>query len=156
MTDSDATALPATMAPFSFPPVGADTMRLVAALMDDPNPIHLDASAAAAAGLGDRTVVQGPVTFGYLLEFAARSIGGLDGIRHASIRFLGNVFDGDRLTCCGSIDHAASPDARIALHCEANVGGRPVAAMWIESALPGRDELNTAPPNNVTNGNLEL
>ena len=43
-------------------------MHDMAAVLDDPNPIHLSGEAAAAAGLGDRPVNQGPVNIGYILD----------------------------------------------------------------------------------------
>ena len=117
----------------TYPAVSADTMRLVAALMDDPNPIHFDAVSARKAGLGDRMVVQGPVTFGRMLVFAAKAMGGMDGVGHASIRFLSNVFEGERLTCGGSIDVSDESSNDITVECEARVGDRIVARMRVTS-----------------------
>lgn len=117
----------------TYPAVGADTMRLVAALMDDPNPIHFDAVSARKAGLGDRMVVQGPVTFGHMLVFAAKAMGGMNGIGHASIRFLGNVFEGERLTCGGSIGVPDESGNNLTVECEARVGDQIVARMRVTS-----------------------
>ena len=48
--------------------VSGPAMHDVAVVLDDPNPIHLSGEAAAAAGLGDRPVNQGPVNIGYILD----------------------------------------------------------------------------------------
>src|SRR3546814_10502336 len=69
------------LAPLTVAHIDPATLKLVAALMDDPNPIHFDTAAARAAGLGDRPVAQGPLTFGYLVVMAARAVGGHDGLR---------------------------------------------------------------------------
>src|SRR3546814_7581491 len=125
------------LAPLTVAHIDPATLKLVAALMDDPNPIHFDTAAARAAGLGDRPVAQGPLTFGYLLVMAARAVGGHDGLRQARIRFLGNVFAGDRLECTGVI-HEVTPDPQpIPLRCRAEAAGRPVAAMDATFLLAG-------------------
>ena len=47
--------------------VRADEMKLMALLLRDPNPIHLDPHAAAAVGLGHACVNQGPANLAYAL-----------------------------------------------------------------------------------------
>src|SRR3546814_2706944 len=70
---------------------------------------------------------------------AARAVGGHDGLRQARIRFLGNVFAGDRLECTGVI-HEVTPDAqRMTLRCRAEADGRPVADMDATFLLDGAD-----------------
>ncbi len=41
-------------------------MRLLAAILRDPNPIHWDRDEVAARGLGDRLINQGPTNVGYV------------------------------------------------------------------------------------------
>lgn len=50
--------------------VRADEMKLLALLLRDPNPIHLDPDAAAAVGLGRACVNQGPANLAYALTHA--------------------------------------------------------------------------------------
>ena len=78
-------------------------MKTMAALLNDPNPIHWDAGAVAALGMGDRPVNQGPLNMGYLMTMLARWSGGRDRILDFRVRFLGNVFAGDRARAEGTV-----------------------------------------------------
>jgi acyl dehydratase len=83
--------------------VDAEKMKLMAALLRDPNPIHLDASSVIALGMGDRVVNQGPSNLSYLLNMVTRWAGGVPALRDVQVRFLGNVFAGDRVVCTGTV-----------------------------------------------------
>ena len=48
------------LAPFSVESVSAEAMAVLAEVLRDPNPIHLDPAAAAAAGLGNSRINKGP------------------------------------------------------------------------------------------------
>lgn len=99
-------------------------MKLVAALMDDPNPIHWDEQAVMALGLGNRPVNQGPVTVSYLLDLAAQVAGGASRVAHFKARFLDNLFAGERVDCVAQFcPHSTSP-RRLLL--SASVGERRV------------------------------
>jgi acyl dehydratase len=95
-------ALGDRLEPLTIDPVRAGPMKVIAALQDDPNPIHWDAAAAARAGLGERVINQGPITISWLLRLAAREAGGAGGVRELRARFLGNVREGDRVECGGT------------------------------------------------------
>jgi len=82
--------------------VGQDAMDVFADILDDPNPIHLDPAAAAAAGLGDRTINQGPANFGYVLNMLLAAFPGAL-IRDLDVRLLANVCAGDRVTAGGEV-----------------------------------------------------
>lgn len=84
-------------------PVTASRMATMSALMDDPVPIHYDPAAVCALGLGDRVINQGPMAFGYLTEAVAAWAGDVDAVARLRCRFHANVFDGDRLTCSGTV-----------------------------------------------------
>jgi acyl dehydratase len=89
-------------------------MHDVAAVLDDPNPIHLSGEAAAAAGLGDRPVNQGPVNIGYILDLL-REHGVVRDIR---VRLLANVFAGDRAIAAAWVESVqADRDGRFLARC---------------------------------------
>ena len=54
--------------PFVVESVSAEKMKLMAALLHDPNPIHLDEEAVKSLGMGDRVVNQGPANQAYLIN----------------------------------------------------------------------------------------
>jgi acyl dehydratase len=103
-------------------------MKTMAAILRDPNPIHWDAEAVRELGLGDRVINQGPIHMGYLINLVTRVAGGAHRLRHFQVRFMGNVFAGDRVECRGRV-LAVDDQARTAeLEIEAVVGDRVVIA----------------------------
>jgi 3-hydroxybutyryl-CoA dehydratase len=73
--------------------VRPEPMKVTAALLRDPNMIHLDPAVTEALGLGPRVVNQGPLNLGYvhtLLEERGRVVA-------SRFRFHGNVLAGDRV-----------------------------------------------------------
>lgn len=105
--------------------VRPEPMKVIAALQDDPNPIHWDASAAARAKLGDRVVNQGPATVSYLLRLAIAAAGDADAVLELRARFVANVFADDVVECTGTVVEVDTNSAVIDLI--AAVDGRPVA-----------------------------
>jgi len=89
--------------PVVIDPVPAEPMKTVAALLHDSNPIHFDAGAVKALGMGDRVVNQGPNNMAYVVNMLADWAGGPGRVRGLRVRFLGNVFAGDRLTARGTV-----------------------------------------------------
>ncbi|MEJ2885056.1 MaoC family dehydratase [Actinomycetospora aeridis] len=88
--------------------VRADEMKLMALLLRDPNPIHLDPNAAAAVGLGRACVNQGPANLAYALSHVtARSPGAT--LTAFDARFRATVVAGDVVT------PVARDDGRFAL-----------------------------------------
>ena len=70
--------------------VREEEMKLLARLLRDPNPIHLDPDAAAALGFGRACVNQGPANLAYALTHLVRSrpgerLGALDARFHATV-----------------------------------------------------------------------
>lgn len=91
--------------------VSAEKMKTAAALLADPNPIHFDTAAVQALGLGDRPVNQGPLNMGYIMNLLAVFSGSHDRLRRLKVRFLANVFAGDRIRATGTIaDIQTLPD----------------------------------------------
>ncbi|MCW3001059.1 MAG: protein dehydratase [Conexibacter sp.] len=104
--------------------VDAEKMKLMAALLRDPNPIHFDAEQVRALGMGDRPVNQGPTNLSYLLDMVTRWSGGVPTLHHVAVRFLGNVFAGDRVVCTGRVVEVAG--GAVTLEVRASVDDRPV------------------------------
>jgi acyl dehydratase len=79
-------------------------MKTVAALLNDSNPIHWDVEAVQRLGMGDRPVNQGPNNMAYVCNMLIAWAGGDPGaVRRLTVRFLGNVFGGDRVTARGRV-----------------------------------------------------
>jgi acyl dehydratase len=106
--------------------VDADKMKLMAAILRDPNPIHYDAERVRELGMGDRTVNQGPSNMSYLLNMVTQWSGGVPTLRSVAVRFLGNVFADDRVECRGTV--TAVEAGQITLEVAASVGDRQVLA----------------------------
>jgi acyl dehydratase len=84
--------------------VGIDRMKTMAALLQDPNPIHWDAEATKALGMGDRTVNQGPINMAYIMNMLVSWVGNEPSrLRGLTLRFMSNVFDGDRVEAGGRV-----------------------------------------------------
>ncbi|WP_419919357.1 MaoC family dehydratase [Candidatus Poriferisocius sp.] len=86
--------------------VDGEKMKTMAALLADPNPIHWDVEAVQALGMGNQPVNQGPNNMAYVMNMLADWAGGAEHIRRVRVRFLDNVFAGDRLEAGGTITSA--------------------------------------------------
>ena len=91
-----------TLGPATFHASG-DKMKIYAALLRDPNPIHWDADEVAARGLGRRLINQGPVNLGYVTNLLADACGGPDAIARLTVRFGENVREGDEVVAHGVV-----------------------------------------------------
>ncbi|HJL53459.1 MAG TPA: MaoC family dehydratase [Arenicellales bacterium] len=83
--------------------VDAEKMKTMAILIQDPNPIHWDVEAVRRLGLGDKPINQGPNNMAYVVNALVSWVGGIEKFRNLKVRFLGNVYAGDRLTVVGSV-----------------------------------------------------
>lgn len=90
--------------------VSAERMKIMALILRDPNPIHFDLDAVAAAGLGEREVNQGGLNLGYVLDALIAWAGRRDAIRAIECRFSANVFAGDDVVVSGRVT-AVNPGA---------------------------------------------
>ena len=88
---------------FTVDSVSGEHIRLLALLLHDPNPIHFDLAAVAAAGLGDRIVNQGGATMAYLYDMLVAWTGSRRAILRLECRFQANVFAGDRVIAGGVV-----------------------------------------------------
>lgn len=114
--------------PLVIESVDPERMKTMAAILQDPNPIHFDVEAVKALGYGDKPINQGPLNMAYLLEMVSRFAGGPANIARFSTRFLGNVFAGDRVECTGTVTAVDADAGRAELEIQAAVGDRPVLA----------------------------
>jgi acyl dehydratase len=89
--------------PFVVESVDTEKMKTVAALLNDSNPIHWDVETVKALGMGDRPVNQGPNNMGYVISMLSTWAGDAARVRKLRVRFLGNVFGGDRLVARGTV-----------------------------------------------------
>lgn len=109
-------------------PVSAERMRTMAAILRDPNPLHWDRDAVAALplGLGRRTINQGPLGLGYIVNML-HAWAGPGCIRRIVMRFPQVVLDGDRVTARGVITHLCEEQGRGQADCD----------VWLEHAERG-------------------
>ncbi len=111
--------------PFVIESVDAEKMKTMAAILQDPNPIHFDTVTTRALGIGDRPVNQGPTNMTWLLESVQRFAGGADRIVSVKIRFLGNVFGGERFEVTGSVTSIDAATGVAEVEVSATSNGRP-------------------------------
>jgi acyl dehydratase len=83
--------------------VPAEAMKTVAALLHDPTPIHWDTETVRSLGLGERPINQGPSSMAYVVNMLVAWAGGRERVRRIRVRFLGNVFAGDRVVAGGRV-----------------------------------------------------
>lgn len=113
--------------PFVVEAVDAQRMKTMAALLDDPNPIHYDTELVARLGYGDRPINQGPITMSYMMNVVAGAVGA-KAVRRFSCRFLGNVFAGERVQCTGTVTAVDQEAGMIELELTAMAEDRQVLA----------------------------
>lgn len=115
-----------SLPPRDVPSVDAEKMKTMAALLSDSNPIHWDAEAVRAAGLGDRPVNQGPSNMAYVLDMVSSWAGGYERLRRVRLRFTGNVFAGDHVRASGTVADVRREDGETVTECDVRldvVGG---------------------------------
>ena len=108
--------------PFLIERVDTEAMQKWAVFLADPNPIHLDAAAVQAKGLGARVINQGPINVAYMINCLLRAFP--DGqISSMTSRFLDNVYGGERIVARGRVERIE--------------GGRITCALTLESEERG-------------------
>lgn len=107
--------------------VSAAAMRTMSVVLDDPNPIHLDANAVRELGLGERVINQGPANLGYVIDLVRNNFPG-GRLTRFQARLLSNVFDGDIVTAGGAVDTVEHRDD----------GVHVTAKVWLDIEGSGR------------------
>ncbi len=113
--------------------VEAAAMAIMADVLRDPNPIHLDPAAAAAAGLGDRVINQGPANLGYVVDMLMAAFPG-HRIARLDSRYLANVRDGDLVTAGGHVSRVEA--ARIECDAWLKAEDGTIAVAVVASLIP--------------------
>jgi 3-hydroxybutyryl-CoA dehydratase len=121
------------LGPWVMDPVDPEAMRGLARLLDDPNPIHLDAQAAAALGLSDRQVNQGPANCAYVINMLRDAFPDAE-LRAMRFRFKSPVHAGDRVVAAGRITERERRGGVLTLLCET----------WLDVSGGGRALVGTA------------
>jgi acyl dehydratase len=105
--------------------ISAEKMRQLAAVLRDPNPIHLDPAAVARLGLGDRVINQGPANLAYIINML-RAAFPKSTVLQLDARFLANVFAGDAVEAGGRVTAVTQEPEGTRVSCETwlNVDGR--------------------------------
>jgi acyl dehydratase len=89
--------------PYVVESVDNEKMKTVGALLNDSNPIHWDVSTVQSLGMGDRPVNQGPNNLYYVVNMLSAWAGDPGRVRKLRVRFLGNVFGGERVVARGTV-----------------------------------------------------
>ena len=97
--------------------VSPDRMKLLAAILRDPNPIHWDPREVEKRGLGNRTINQGPTNLGYVINMLI-AWAGPESIRHIAARFTSNVFSGDTVIAGGVVTAIRDQDGERLVDCD--------------------------------------
>jgi acyl dehydratase len=106
-------------------PVSPERMKVMAAVLRDPNPIHWDRAELVARGLPPRLINQGPINLGYVTNMLEAWVG-RGAIRRLEARFTSNVLEGDRVRAGGTVVGVRAQDGRRLIDCEVwlDVDGR--------------------------------
>jgi acyl dehydratase len=105
-----------SFAPWVVESVSASRMKTLAVILADPNPIHLNPETVRRLGMGDRVINQGPANAGYVLNMLEAAAPGAF-VRELSLRFLANVFEGDRLFSSGCVEEIEELEGERRLRC---------------------------------------
>lgn len=117
--------------------VRPEPMKVMAAVLRDPNMIHLDPAETARLGMGDRQVNQGPLNLGYLQTVLAGYAGGVDRIRSTTFRFHGPVHAGDRVVASGVVTGRSGDGVECMVWLDVEGGGRAVTGTAVLDPCAG-------------------
>jgi 3-hydroxybutyryl-CoA dehydratase len=112
-----ALAVGTRLPPYSIAAVDPESMKLWAAFLHDPNPIHLDPRAVQAKGLGDKVINQGPANLAYVITMLQRAFPGSTLVSLAA-RYAGSVFAEDTVQAGGTIVEVAGEASGVRIRCD--------------------------------------
>ena len=113
------------LVPQTFGPVPAEKMKTLAAILRDPNVIHIDRDLVRRRGLGDKLINQGPINLGYVTNMLEANFAP-GAIARLTVRFGSNVFENDTVTAGGSVTEAGDAEVTCQVWLELPDGTRAV------------------------------
>lgn len=113
--------------------VPLEKMKILAAILRDPNSIHWDREAVAAKGYGDKVINQGPINLCYVTNML-EAWAGVGSLRRLVARFTANVVEGDHVTAGGTVTAVRNENGRTFVDCD----------VWLERRGVGRAVEGTA------------
>jgi acyl dehydratase len=105
----------------TFGPLGPVAVARYAGASGDFNPLHLDIEAARAAGY-DEIFVMGLLPASILSSFLTDHVG-VENVRSFSVRYRGQVWLGESLTCEGRLEPRDDGSVLAVLSCSTPRGG---------------------------------
>lgn len=111
--------------PRSYGPVASEKMKTLAAILRDPNVIHIDRDLVRSRGLGENLINQGPINLGYVTNMLETAFGP-GSIARLIVRFQSNVFEDDTVTAGGTVTHVGDGKITCEVWLERQDGSRAV------------------------------
>ena len=111
--------------PRTFGPVASEKMKTLAAILRDPNVIHIDRDLVRSRGLGDKLINQGPINLGYVTNMLEATFGP-GSIARLTVRFGANVFEDDVVTAGGTVTEVGDGEITCDIWLERQDGTRAV------------------------------
>ena len=96
--------------------VPQESMDTWAVILDDPNPIHLDANAVKQVGLGNKTINQGPANIAYILNMIEENFPNSQ-ILKMNNKMTDSVLEGDLVTVSGHITEIKVEESQFVASC---------------------------------------
>ena len=109
----------------TFGPVASEKMKTLAAILRDPNVIHIDRDLVQSRGLGDKLINQGPINLGYVTNMLEAAFGP-GSIARLTVRFGANVFEDDVVTAGGTVTEVGDGEITCDIWLERQEGTRAV------------------------------
>ena len=103
--------------PWTMSSVDPARMKTMAALLQDPYPIHWDRSATASLGRGERVINQGPLNLAYVVNMLLEWQGPTC-LRRLQAAFREPVFDDDSVTAHGIVTALTTVDGERRAECD--------------------------------------
>ena len=111
--------------PRTYGPVDSEKMKTLAAILRDPNVIHIDRDLVRGRGLGDKLINQGPTNLGYVTNMLEANFGP-GSIARLVVRFQSNVFEDDVVTAAGTVTEVGDAEVTCEVWLERQDGSRAV------------------------------
>lgn len=113
--------------------VDPGSMKVLALLLADPNPLHFDPEAARRAGFGER-VNQGPANMAYLVNMLRAAFPG-GRVTRLRVQLRGTVLAGQPVRAGGRVVRRESTDDGKTVTCEVHLDGPDGVAVLVGEAV---------------------